>query len=341
MNMFKKLSILVVFTMCFLLPFPVYAYASQCAVSLCSISVLYAVTALLSLILLISYCAFVKKKELWLLLLFVSVFLVNAGYFSLSISQNLSEALLANRLSYLGSVFLPMFMMMSIANICAVKIKKHTICILILINAAVFIIAASPGFTTWYYKEAALVIVNGASKLQKVYGPFHRIYPVFLISYLIAMIGIIVSYAKKHEDKKSAKQALVLLFVVLLNIVFWSVEQLIKFDFEFLSITYILSELLLLLMYSMFSDFGPSPAPAKESDNADKEIMESICTEVNLSAREKDVFDAIIKGKKRKEIADELFISENTVKTHTSNIFSKFGVTSRNELFEKINNTKK
>ena len=61
------------------------------------------------------------------------------------------------------------------------------------------------------------------------------------------------------------------------------------------------------------------------------------CPEIDrLSSREKDVLMKILEDKKRKEIADELYITENTVKKHISSIFSKMDVTNRNELFEKI-----
>ena len=45
-----------------------------------------------------------------------------------------------------------------------------------------------------------------------------------------------------------------------------------------------------------------------------------------LSEREIDVLKLIIKGKINKEIADELFISLNTVLTHRKNITSKLGI---------------
>ena len=68
-----------------------------------NMSVVYGIVAALALLLFIGYCALIRQKNLWMLLVFLSVFVVNLGYFSLSISQTLSEALLANRLAYLGS----------------------------------------------------------------------------------------------------------------------------------------------------------------------------------------------------------------------------------------------
>ena len=52
----------------------------------------------------------------------------------------------------------------------------------------------------------------------------------------------------------------------------------------------------------------------------------------NVSKREKEVLEYITKGKKNKEIAEHLFMSEQTVKAHISHIFKKFNVSSRSQL---------
>ncbi|MCH7971330.1 MAG: response regulator transcription factor [Chloroflexi bacterium] len=48
-----------------------------------------------------------------------------------------------------------------------------------------------------------------------------------------------------------------------------------------------------------------------------------------LSEREREVLNLIAQGKANKEVATELSLSESTVKTHVSNIFSKLGVNDR------------
>ncbi|KSU62060.1 LuxR family transcriptional regulator [[Bacillus] enclensis] len=50
-----------------------------------------------------------------------------------------------------------------------------------------------------------------------------------------------------------------------------------------------------------------------------------------LTKREKDVLAELTKGKSNKEIASSLFITEKTVKTHISNIFSKLEVSDRTQ----------
>lgn len=59
---------------------------------------------------------------------------------------------------------------------------------------------------------------------------------------------------------------------------------------------------------------------------------------VDLSKQEKNVHALILAGKSNKEIANELFISLSTVKTHITSIYSKLKVSSRQELFQRIRN---
>jgi DNA-binding NarL/FixJ family response regulator len=51
-----------------------------------------------------------------------------------------------------------------------------------------------------------------------------------------------------------------------------------------------------------------------------------------LSEREKEVVSLVASGHRNKEIASKLFISEQTVKTHLSNIFQKLEISDRLEL---------
>lgn len=48
-----------------------------------------------------------------------------------------------------------------------------------------------------------------------------------------------------------------------------------------------------------------------------------------LTKREREVFERVIINKTTKEIADQLFISEKTVRNHISNVMQKLGVKGR------------
>ena len=51
----------------------------------------------------------------------------------------------------------------------------------------------------------------------------------------------------------------------------------------------------------------------------------------SLSAREREVLNELARGATYADIAAELFVSENTVKTHVSSLYGKLAVTRRSE----------
>ena len=123
-----------------------------------SLSVIYAATAVLSLLLLLSYCTLVRKRDKWFVLLFSSVVVVNTGYFTLALSKTIEMALWANRLSYLGSVFLPLAMLMILLNTTGLQYRRRLPFGLTILSVVVFFIAASPGYLDIYYKEVSFEV---------------------------------------------------------------------------------------------------------------------------------------------------------------------------------------
>ena len=55
--------------------------------------------------------------------------------------------------------------------------------------------------------------------------------------------------------------------------------------------------------------------------------------DTSLGVREREILERILDNKKRKEIAEELHLSENTVKTYTRTLYGKLGVSCREELY--------
>lgn len=56
---------------------------------------------------------------------------------------------------------------------------------------------------------------------------------------------------------------------------------------------------------------------------------------LGISKREHEVLEWMAKGLSNQEIADKLFVSLNTVKTHTSNLFLKLEVSRRTQAIQK------
>lgn len=56
----------------------------------------------------------------------------------------------------------------------------------------------------------------------------------------------------------------------------------------------------------------------------------------HLSEREFDVLNGIYEGKTNQQMANALFVSVNTIKTHIANIYFKLDVTSRTAAVAKV-----
>ncbi len=322
-----------------------------------SLMYIYGVAAVLSLLLLVGCIALVRKKRAWFITLFSSVLVVNVGYTLLAVSSGLEMALWANRLSYLGSVFLPLSMLMILLNVTNTPYKKRLPNILLIVSSVVFLIAASPGILPIYYKEVSFAVVDGVSTLVKVYGPLHPIYLVYLLGYFSAMVSIIIrANIKKTID--STAHAIIIAIAVFVNIGVWLTEQLVAMDFEMLSVSYIISELFLLGVHLVMNEYQRMSQLVKQvetvqnytEDAAKSDIMletpvegESISPErieffitglQTLTPSEKQLYDAYIARVTTKEIMASMNIKESTVKYHSRNLYSKLGVSTRKELLE-------
>jgi|GEM_PF-2512514 len=63
--------------------------------------------------------------------------------------------------------------------------------------------------------------------------------------------------------------------------------------------------------------------------SADDEGFHAFCNEYDLTKRERDVAFLLAEGFSNQQIAEKLYISEGTVKTHVHNIYKKIGVNTR------------
>lgn len=324
-------------------------------------TVIYGVVVLAAFILMVGYWRLLKRKEQWLQYLSFSVLGINVGYFCLSISDSLQGNFVANGIVSLFSVLFPFFILMAMLNVCEVAYSKKMAALLILIGALFF-----------------LLVISGMS---------HFLYGVYGCLYLAGMLGVLFSTMKKGK-RVSCHVAVFLMMAVLCNVFIWWMEQLLKPDFEFLSVSYVFTELFLLIMFLILEEVNADAVSEQvvdvKTEIGDKELdcetdcgklsdahttedfvndmakdmtndigkeavssaaifeqiqMRTLGTAITgiekLSVREMEVLLLIMDNKRRKDIAEALNITENTVKKHTSHIFSKLGISSRKELFAK------
>ena len=140
---------------------------------------------------------------------------------------------------------------------------------------------------------------------------------------------------------------------VFVNIGVWLIEQLVKVDFEILSISYIISEVFLLSLHLLMREhlklktMVTANQTATVSDNTnlsslsqaeEKELEEKLERFRHglelLTPTERSIFNMYTHEKSTKEVMAALEITENTLKFHNKNLYGKLGVSSRKQLKE-------
>ena len=150
---------------------------------------------------------------------------------------------------------------------------------------------------------------------------------------IYSLILKLVHFKNISEERKNlVRQTLVIntIFIPGFALDFYLIQ---KLNFTlFIPIFYLCSSLVFLryfiknqynVMIGSDSDFP------HQLDNADLD-------QAGISTREKEIIELILKGYSNKKIADQLFISISTVKTHIRNIFQKLNVKSRFEIITKL-----
>lgn len=315
-----------------------------------AMTIAYLVIFILSLLMVPAYIAFLKKNndEPWLLVLFICISVVNLGYFLLSMAQTVSFALFANKIVYLGQVVIPLAMLMIIVKLCGYPMRQRLV--YALIGAAVLMYAAilTTGHLDWYYTSAWIERIAGATVLYKEYGFLHPTNLVYVVTYFVGMIGVLASSLKNHKGA-SQKHAAAMLAIVLGNIAMWMVQKVIPWEFELLSVTYLMSAGAFLGVWFMLGDYVHKSdiqkytrkeqerlgiqITAMSMEEKIARVLTVVSPEDPLAIREREILELILANKKRKDIALSLHLSENTVKTYTRTLYSKLGVTSREDLY--------
>lgn len=314
------------------------------------LSIVYGVVALLSVLLSIAYLLFDKKKNRLFLSLFGCIAASNCGYFLLSICTSLTVAKFANAISYFGGAFSMLVMLLIIYDVCKMRKRRWLTWSLIAISIAFFALAASGDWLGLYYRSVSLENINGITYLIKEYGPLHGLYALYLVGYIVLML-LCIAYAARTNRLSSPKYTTFLLVTVLLNVGVWLVEQAINEEFEFLSVSYIVTAVLLLLIYNMLCDYGiihpetgilsvqmltqlntrqvdPVALPSGMEDMF-RGFAERAKT---LSLAERRILNYYIDGHDISDIPELAFISIHTVKKHNRSIYQKLAISSRDEL---------
>ncbi len=133
------------------------------------------------------------------ILISVCIMLSNAGYFVLSCSRNIEEALLANSLAYVGGIFLPLLVVYILIDYSDSKVPVWFSVIILLINIMVFASTMITDRIPLFYAATDFVKGN-PSYIIKTPGPVYYVRYIILAVEL-ALVGFftILTYLGKRS----------------------------------------------------------------------------------------------------------------------------------------------
>lgn len=135
---------------------------------------------------------FRKQQNNYMFFTFVAIVVSCFGHWLLGFSESVDGAILANKINYLGSAFLPMLMFFTLAEVCRLRIHPVVRVLLIAFSCFVLFLSFTVGYSQIYYKTVEFVVQSGAGNYVATYGWGHDVFNVMIVVYAVLDIGVIV-----------------------------------------------------------------------------------------------------------------------------------------------------
>lgn len=211
---------------------------------------LYTIFFILSVAMMVYLVVEYKDRiTIYYFLLFASVSVTLLGYMQIASAVNIRQAIVSNQTNYFGACFSPMFLLLSIADLCKVKVKKIYATLLLILAFVIFTLISTYGQHGLYYKNVKLRSAGygQCSYLVKENGPLHVLMPAYLFIVVIGGIAIILIAVLK---KKSASYitSMGTLGIMFIMVTVYVLQKSVKTNFDALPVAYVVSELGILLL---------------------------------------------------------------------------------------------
>ncbi|MCR5108108.1 MAG: response regulator [Lachnospiraceae bacterium] len=228
---------------------------------------LYSIAIFLSVVTFVIFSNIsIKTTSRYMFLLFGLVIVCNIGYLSIALSRNIREALLANRFTYMGGVFLPFLLVMTVSSLCDLEMPRFIIALMQFYSLAVFAAVCTIGYNELYYKDVAVGYAYGGTFLKKVYGPLHNLYIVMLLGELAACFFIVI-YSIIKKKKVSLRTTLSLAIGLGVGTFIYLFERIVHINIDLMPFVYIAFETMVIMIITRMNLYDLSAAIAETYDN--------------------------------------------------------------------------
>ncbi|NPV02045.1 MAG: helix-turn-helix transcriptional regulator [Brevinematales bacterium] len=201
----------------------------------------------------------------------------------------------------------------------------------------VYLITAIALFTINTFIVASPYFIDAVSNTPS--GGYYIFWAILLMVFIYTFCDMLIHYKKINDPRVSRTVFIFSLFLIAaagIQIIKDYNQFFLEFDSKISGIN-ILHSLLFILWNIVIMGFANHYFTAKTIVfPVIKITAPKISKEFHLSERETEIIARLCLGYSNREIGEQLFISDLTVKTHVRNIYQKLGVKNRLELLDKV-----
>ncbi len=212
------------------------------------IQVFYDVMFVISMLLTLFYAKLWHKHfSINLSLTFIFIAIANLGYVLITQASGYSDAIMAQKIVYIGGCFLMLFTMLNIFDICKINLPKWSKFAFIFIYMAIYFSVLTIGSSGIFYKSVDIDSSGETLKIIKEYGFMHTFFYIITgINFILSFGAIIYSLKMKKEFSKK----IVWLLFIPEAVSFFSFfgGRLITSDFDILPASYVFAQIMYLLI---------------------------------------------------------------------------------------------
>lgn len=211
---------------------------------------LYYITTAVSLIALIIFIFTSERKVLFFnASFFVFTLLANVGYLMISMATSVQEAVLAQKIAYIGACILPSLIVMMICDFCKIYISKKIRVFLWILVVIMLSLVATAGYTDFFYRNISIEKINGITCIVKDNGWAHDIVKTGIYLYAVVCIFLAIK-GLKNKTVSSRKIVIMLVLIEISSAIAHFVGKTVKTVFDWTTIAYAIDDIILLYITS-------------------------------------------------------------------------------------------
>ena len=193
-------------------------------------------------------CMWHKHFDVNFTMIFTLVPVACLGYLLSSLVRTLEGAVIAQQIIYIGGIFLQLFIVFSIFNLCRIDIPRWMRTLLFAVCAAVYASVLTIGREDFFYRKVSFDVVDKEPVLFREYGFMHTVfYALVCVFFLTGILTILYSWLRKKEVPRRILLLLVIPDVICV-LTYFVVLKVLGSNVDLVPLGYVIADVVYLLI---------------------------------------------------------------------------------------------